>query len=65
MGVINIRNLEPGMVTAGDVTDSRGQIILGKGRKITEKHLRIFSMWGVTEAKIEGLMRAQSRTPRQ
>ncbi len=55
MSYININEIEAGMVTAGEVKDIRGRVILGKGQTISEKHLRIFKMWGVSEANIEGV----------
>ena len=55
MGVINIDNIEPGMVLAMDVKDRAGRILMAAGNEVTEKHLRIFRMWGVTEADVQGV----------
>ena len=55
MSLINLDDIKPGMVTASEVKDPRGRIILGTGQELTEKHLRIFKMWGIVEADIEGL----------
>jgi hypothetical protein len=55
MGQINIDDIRPGMVLAASVTDPRGRVLLAPGCEITEKHLRILRMWGVTEADIEGV----------
>lgn len=55
MGIITYDNLEPGMVLASDVKDRSGRILLAAGNPVTEKALRIFKMWGVTEADVEGV----------
>jgi hypothetical protein len=55
MGVINVENLEPGMLLASDVKDRGGRVLLTAGQEITEKHLRIFRMWGVTDADVQGV----------
>ena len=55
MGMINISDVRPGMVLAADVQDRNGRVLLAKGVEITEKHVRIFKMWGVTEADIQGV----------
>jgi hypothetical protein len=52
MGVINFEDIQAGMVLGSDVTDSSGRMLLRAGQEITEKHLRIFKMWGITEADI-------------
>jgi hypothetical protein len=57
MGVINLDDIEPGMTLAEDVRDYSGRILLAAGTEITDKHLRIFKMWGITEADIQGLGR--------
>jgi len=59
MGVINIDDIQPGMVLAAPVTDRRGRVLLGAGCEITEKQLRILRMWGVIEADIQGVERAE------
>ena len=55
MAVLNINDLKPGMVLAAPVYNKQGGILLGKGAVLTEKHLKIFRIWGVTEAEIEGV----------
>ncbi len=54
MGLINIEDVQAGMVLSDDVKDDNGRVLLGGGTEITEKHLKIFKMWGITEADIEG-----------
>ncbi|MHB8772158.1 MAG: HDOD domain-containing protein [Syntrophales bacterium] len=55
MGIINIKNLKADMVLAGDVTDSRGRLLICKGTTLNAKHLRICKMWGVVEADVQGI----------
>ena len=59
MGVISIEDLKPGMVLAADVKDRNGRVLLAAGGEITEKHIRIFRMWGATGADVEGVAREQ------
>ena len=47
--------LEPGMVLASGMKDRDGRRLLGKGVKLTSKHLRIIKMWGIVEADVEGI----------
>lgn len=54
MGVISLDAVNPGMVLAGDVKDRNGRILLSAGSEITEKHLRIFKMWGILSVQIQG-----------
>jgi hypothetical protein len=56
MGKINIGDVRAGMVLAADVQDRNGRTLLAKGIEITDKHIRIFKMWGVTEADIQGMV---------
>jgi hypothetical protein len=55
MGVIHIDKIQPGMKLAGDVKDQTGRILLTAGHEVSERHLKIFRMWGVSEADIEGV----------
>ena len=55
MGKINIDNIEPGMILNHNVTDYRGTVLLSAGKKITEKNIRIFRMWGITEVDVKGV----------
>ena len=55
MGKINLSDIQPGMKLAADVKDRAGRLLLGAGSEITEKHLKVFKIWGVTEADIEGV----------
>lgn len=42
------------MVTARDVTDLSGRVLLTAGVKITSRHLKIFRIWGIADICIEG-----------
>lgn len=55
MDKINVFELEPGMVLASDLKDRNGRFLLGKGVKLTSRHLRIMKMWGVVETDVEGI----------
>ncbi len=55
MAKINLQDIRPGMVLESDLKDRNGHVLLGSNNTITEKHLKIFKMWGVTEANIQGV----------
>jgi len=55
MAIINIENISPGMVLGSDVKDRAGRVLLAAGNEVNEKALRVFRMWGVTEAEIQGI----------
>ena len=54
MTTIKLKNLELGAVLSDDVKDVNGRMLLSAGMEITEKHLKIFKTWGVTEVSIVG-----------
>lgn len=55
MGIINLEDIQVDMVLASDIKDRTGRVLLAGGSKISEKHLRVFRMWGITEADIQGI----------
>jgi len=55
MGIINLSEIKPGMVLAADLRNDDGRFLLSKGSKVASKDIRIFKMWGVIEADIEGV----------
>lgn len=55
MGIINLEDIQVNMVLAKDIKDISGRILLAEGSKINEKHLKVFRMWGITEADIQGI----------
>jgi hypothetical protein len=61
MAIINIEALEVGMRLGVEVRNHLGQVLLGAGREITEKGIKVLKAWGITEADIEGL--GKEKTP--
>lgn len=55
MGLLNIDNLEVGMVLASDVKDRNGRMLLGAGAELTQKHMTVFRTWGVIDVDIAGI----------
>ncbi|HVO66410.1 MAG TPA: hypothetical protein VMT12_08005 [Syntrophales bacterium] len=55
MGIINLEDIQVDMILACDVKERSGRVLLAEGSKITEKHLKVFKMWGITEADIKGI----------
>ncbi len=55
MAIINVAQIEPGMILASEVRDMNGRLLCGAGVEINEKHISIFRAWGVTEADIKGI----------
>lgn len=54
MAIITIDNLAPGMLLRSNVCDRSGRMLLPAGNALTEKHLKIFRTWGISEADVEG-----------
>ena len=52
MEKIKIDDVRVGMVLADDVKNHRGLVLLRTGDPITEKDLRVFRMWGITEIDV-------------
>lgn len=59
MGRLNLDEIQPGMVLAGDVLDRNGRVLLKSGLEITDKHLKILKQWGITDALIQGVNREE------
>ncbi len=55
MAIINVDDLQAGMVLANDIKSPQGRLLLPKGTELTPKHLNIFKIWGVNEADIQGV----------
>ena len=55
MGIINLEDIQVGMLLAGDIKERSGRVLLAGGSEITEKHLRVFKRWGITEADIKNV----------
>ncbi|TVM14856.1 HDOD domain-containing protein [Oceanidesulfovibrio indonesiensis] len=60
MGIINIQDVKPKMVLGADLYAPNGRFLLPKGTKLTNKHVRVLSIWGVPEADIEGADREKT-----
>ena len=61
MTKLKIKSLKEGMVLADDIRDHNGMLILSQGQIITEKHLRTFKSWGITEIDIEGAVEEEDK----
>ena len=59
MGVVDLTDVRAGMVLHADVVQSEDRVLIAAGTELTDKHLRMLSMWGVVEVDIEGLSRAE------
>ncbi len=59
MGRISIDLVKPGMILAAPVKDFEGRLLLNGGTLLTERHMRVFKLWGVSEADIENLDAAE------
>jgi hypothetical protein len=46
---VKIKDLQEGMILADNVRDQNGMLIVSQGQSISEKHLRTFKSWGITE----------------
>ncbi len=51
---LKIAELKPGMVLAQDAKDLNGRVLLSSGNRLSEKHIKVFKAWGVTEVAVEG-----------
>jgi hypothetical protein len=60
MATKKIKDLQEGMILAGDVKDRNGMLIASHGQRVSEKHLRTFKSWGVTEVDIEESVREKT-----
>ena len=65
MGVINIDEIKQDMVLAEDLKGNNGRFLLAKGTVLTQKHLRVFKIWGVIEANIEGISKENVEKDRE
>ena len=50
---LNIKDLEVGMVLSDQVKGSQNQVLLNKGAQLTEKHIRILKIWGISNISIK------------
>ncbi len=52
MNSVKIKLIREGMVTATEVKDRTGRILLPSGKTLTSKHLKVLKTWGITEINI-------------
>jgi len=52
MNSVKIKLIREGMVTATEVKDRTGRVLLASGKTLTSKHLKVLKTWGVTEINI-------------
>ena len=54
MGMIRVDEAQAGMVLAAEVRDRMGRLLMTAGQELSDRALRVFRMWGVTEIHVEG-----------
>jgi HD-like signal output (HDOD) protein len=54
MGYVAVDNLKQGMVLGQNVHDVNTRLLLSKGQKIAQNHIRILKIWGITGVNIVG-----------
>jgi len=54
---ISLKDLQPGMVLAGDAVATGDRLLLRAGSELTEAHLRTLRMWGVFDVDVQGVTR--------
>ena len=57
MGRISIDKLKPGMILDEDAL-AGGNMLLGSGAELSEKHISIFRSWGIVDIEIKGVSNA-------
>ncbi len=55
MGILNVNDIETGMVLEEDIVNFQGTVLIGAGAELTEKHVKALGAWGITEANIVGI----------
>jgi hypothetical protein len=53
MPILNLDEVKPGMTLAKAVYTHPERLLLEVGRRLTEKHLRIFKSWGVAAVEVK------------
>lgn len=54
MGYVAVDKLKQGMTLEENVHDVNLRLLMSKGQKIAEKHVRILKIWGISEVRIVG-----------
>jgi hypothetical protein len=53
MPIVNIEDIQPGMLLAEAVRNHQDQLLLDSGRRITEKSIRVFKSWGIRRIHVK------------
>jgi hypothetical protein len=54
MGMVPLKDIQPGMILGNELKDRNGRTLLNAGIEITESHLKTLKMWGISAADIQG-----------
>jgi signal transduction histidine kinase/ActR/RegA family two-component response regulator len=54
MNAVKTDRIKAGQVLAEDVRDINGRLLLAKGNEIRPNHIRVFKIWGISEAIVAG-----------
>jgi hypothetical protein len=54
MGILHINEIKAGLMLDEDVLTPQGMKIASKGNEVTDRHLKAFKAWGITEVSIQG-----------
>jgi hypothetical protein len=57
MAHISLKDVQTGMVLAGDAVATGDRLLLRAGSELTEAHLRTLRMWGVFDVDVQGVTR--------
>lgn len=52
MAILALDSLEIGMTLKSNVCDRSGRLLLPAGVELSDKHLKVFRTWGISEADI-------------
>lgn len=53
MAKVAVNNLKNGMVTLSEVLDEQGHTLIRGNEELSEKHITLLKMWGVTEIDVK------------
>ena len=56
-----LQRLKPGMTVAKPVYHHRDVLLVNEEAELTEKHIKLFKSWGITEVWIEGESKEKER----
>jgi hypothetical protein len=64
MPILTLDDVKPGMTLAQAVYTHQDRLLLEAGRRISEKHVRIFKSWGVAAVAVKGSAAGDGSTSR-